>query len=255
MEANLTPKNWATFQHYKDRAPSWIKLHKSLLDDYAFHCLPVASKALAPCLWLLASEYEDGKITASMSEIGYRLRMGEAEVLSAIKPLIESGFFISDSISLADCKQSASLEKRERTSIEEGECAKAHRPVKRDRRRATQYPEGFSPDFAKATSAGLSRAEAEREALKFKNHAVERGRTCIDWQAAWHNWCLKAAEFMGRRPQSATPTAPAIPTEDYLLRFKSGTVKWNSGFGPEPHQPGCRVPRELLIKHGYIEAA
>jgi hypothetical protein len=32
----LTPKNWKSFQHYKDRAPAWIKLHKALLDDYNF---------------------------------------------------------------------------------------------------------------------------------------------------------------------------------------------------------------------------
>ena len=58
----LTPRNWDDFQHYKERRPVWIKLHKNLLDDYEFHCLPVASKALAPLLWLLASEYSDGTI-------------------------------------------------------------------------------------------------------------------------------------------------------------------------------------------------
>ena len=30
--------NWEKFQHYKVRRPPWIKLHHSLLDDYAFHC-------------------------------------------------------------------------------------------------------------------------------------------------------------------------------------------------------------------------
>ncbi len=27
----LTAKNWKSFQHYKERAPSWIKLHKGSL--------------------------------------------------------------------------------------------------------------------------------------------------------------------------------------------------------------------------------
>ena len=58
----IVPKNWSQFQHYRDRSPTWLKLHRSLLDDFDYHCLPIASKALAPFLWLLASEYEGGEI-------------------------------------------------------------------------------------------------------------------------------------------------------------------------------------------------
>lgn len=57
----LVPKNWTSFQHYKDRAPPWIRLHRGLLDDYEFQCLPVASRALAPMLWLLASAETSGE--------------------------------------------------------------------------------------------------------------------------------------------------------------------------------------------------
>ena len=52
----LTPKNWHAFQHYNKRNPPWIKLHRALLDDYEFSQLPVESRALAPMLWLIASE-------------------------------------------------------------------------------------------------------------------------------------------------------------------------------------------------------
>jgi hypothetical protein len=53
----IVPNNWAELQHYKDRSPPWIKLHKKLLDNFEFQSLPVASRALAPMLWLLASEH------------------------------------------------------------------------------------------------------------------------------------------------------------------------------------------------------
>ena len=106
----LSPKNWSSFQHYKDRSPAWIKLHRGLLDDYEFACLPVASRALAPCLWLLASEYEGGQITLPLKAIAFRLRMSEADLIEALNPLIESGFFIDDSGVLADCKHHACLE-------------------------------------------------------------------------------------------------------------------------------------------------
>lgn len=110
----LIPKNWDNFQHYKHRSPPWIKLHKNLLDDMQYQRLPIASKALAPMLWLLASESNDGAITMSPEEIAFRLRMTEKEVLSAIKPLIDNGFFIEDSNMLADCLQDATTEKRQR---------------------------------------------------------------------------------------------------------------------------------------------
>ena len=112
----LIPKNWSQFQHYKGRRPPWIKLHRALLDDYAFHTLPAASRALAPCLWLLASEYDGGNITASPTEIAFRLRMFETEFLDALNPLVTSGFFSDASGVLAARKQHArpEREKRER---------------------------------------------------------------------------------------------------------------------------------------------
>ena len=73
--------------------------------------LPVASKALAPMLWLLASESNDGAITMSPEEIAFRLRMSEKDVISAIKPLIDNGFFIEDSNMLAERLQDATTEK------------------------------------------------------------------------------------------------------------------------------------------------
>lgn len=105
----LTPKNWGSFQHYKDREPAWIKLHKSLLTNYEFVCLPVASKALAPMLWLLASEYKDGVIDASLDKIAFRLSMSRGDLANALSPLIDAGFFEA-SESLAECKREAILE-------------------------------------------------------------------------------------------------------------------------------------------------
>jgi hypothetical protein len=113
----LTPKNWGQFQHYKDRAPPWIKLHKCLLDDYKFACLPVASRALAPCIWLLASEYEGGQITASVDEIAFRVRLTKPELVEALTPLIDNGFLIA-STALAEGYQAAAVETETETEIQ-----------------------------------------------------------------------------------------------------------------------------------------
>jgi hypothetical protein len=89
----LTPKNWKSFQHYKDRSPPWIKLHKGLLDDFEYSRLPAASRALAPMLWLLASEYQDGSINCSMEQMAYRLHMSVDMLVDCLTPLIDAGFF------------------------------------------------------------------------------------------------------------------------------------------------------------------
>lgn len=118
----LTPKDWDTFQHYKDRSPPWIKLHKTLLNNFEFRCLPDASRALAPLLWLLASEYENGVIDASEEKLCFRLHLTKKELYESIHPLVESGFFAIEqdaSTTLAPCKQNARLEREEREGEKE----------------------------------------------------------------------------------------------------------------------------------------
>lgn len=145
---NLTPKNWDTFQHYKDRHPVWIKLHRRLLDDYEFSRLPVASRALAPLLWLLASEYQDGIIRASLSEISYRLRLAEIELVEAVKPLVAKEFFTCDSDTIAELKQDAMPEKEVETQeqIQDGDGEK---------RRGLISPEAFDIADELALVAGI----------------------------------------------------------------------------------------------------
>ena len=81
-------KNWAKFQHFKDRRPPWVKLYRDLLDDMEWHQLdPLSSKVLVT-LWLLASEDEnqEGKLPTAKT-IAWRLRMSETEVLDCISKL------------------------------------------------------------------------------------------------------------------------------------------------------------------------
>ena len=124
MSTLLIPRNWGEFQHYKDRSPPWIRLHKALLDNYDFHRLPVASRALAPMLWLVSSESKDlktGSIEFAPEKIAFRLRMSESEFVEALKPLIDKGFFdVSGDASelLAMCDQCAVPETETETETE-----------------------------------------------------------------------------------------------------------------------------------------
>lgn len=236
----IAPKNWKEFQHYKDRAPQWIKLHKRLLDDFEYACLPVASKALAPMLWLLASEYEDGVITISMNAVAFRLRMTVAELENSLKPLVASGFFITDSDLLAAGYQPASLEKekeKEKELEEDGAIALLpEKPTKEKRtRRAAEIPlppsEGIPVAYREhAKLQGVMGAAAEREWRKFRDHAEQKDRRCAGergWLAAWRGWITKAIEWS---PEIVTAPASAPVSREtqerawgvYLERKRDG---------------------------------
>lgn len=111
-------KNWAEFQHYKDRSPPWLKLHRSLLDDFDYQRLPIASKALAPMIWLIAAESKDGEVDVSPDYLSFRLRWPVEEVRDGLSALIEKGFLIIASGTLADCYQDATPEREGETERE-----------------------------------------------------------------------------------------------------------------------------------------
>ena len=129
----LIPKNWAVFQHYKDRLPPWIKLHREILNDRVFMGLPIASKALAPLMWLLASESKNGSFDGSLDELVFRLHISPKEYQDGVKPLIDKGFFVVASGVLADCKQVAIPERETETE------------TKREAKKI-QTPDGVSPE-------------------------------------------------------------------------------------------------------------
>jgi len=89
----LVPKNWSNFQHYKNRNPPWIKLHRGCLMDPAFLRLDVFGRSLCPMLWILASTYTDGHIPYSIEDIAVVLRVTDAECLKGIKSLLDKGLF------------------------------------------------------------------------------------------------------------------------------------------------------------------
>lgn len=174
----IQPKNWLEFQHYKDRSPIWIKLHRKILDDYEYHCLPIASKALAPLLWLLASEYQEGIIEGSLDKISFRLRMTGKDFELAIAPLVSSGFFAmyqDASTPLADIKQDACLEKRreekEKRVSDFGIFwnAFAYKEGKGGAEKSWLSIEGYSQELLEKIISGASREAARRPQLIAKN--------------------------------------------------------------------------------------
>jgi len=177
----LTTNNWDDFQHYKHRSPPWIKLHKRLLDNMIYQRLPVASKALAPMLWLLASESEDGSINLTIEEIAFRLRMLEKDVIEAIKPLIEYGFFTDASNVLSECLSDATTEKRrvEKSRVDTNE---KQSPKKKP------IPDDFQiSERVQTWAIKNNHRHLEKHFEYFVDKCKQKGYTNVDWDLAFMN--------------------------------------------------------------------
>ena len=255
----LRIKNWAAFQHYRHRRPPWIKLHRGLLDDYAWHRLPEASRALGPMLWLLASEGPDGAIVCDRETIAFRLHVSRDKVDEALAPLIGAGFLIEEqdaSEPLAARGQPADSESEKETERE----ARANKSA------STKIPEGWQPgaaDLAWAAKArpDLTPALLEAETERFRNHAIGNNRLAHDWGPLWRNWVMKAAldqAAAGRGHGNGNGKAPHAAEHLPSPRMGGPDGLWKirlSGFRPgqpwtyegdPPGGPNCKVPPELI---------
>jgi len=149
MATWATVKNWTDHQHYRDRTPPWIKLHRDLLDDPDYHSLPVASRAILPMIWLLASENEGGRVRIDSAALAWRLRIASDEATEAVKPLIAAGFLECASGVLADCLQDARPEREGERETE----AETEEKASRKRAAAPKKKNGPVPSDQDLTTA------------------------------------------------------------------------------------------------------
>lgn len=198
MTGYLSVKNFERFQHYKDRAPPWIKFHASTLDDYEFAQLPDASKGHLLSIWLLASKL-DNRIPNDAKWIARRINATERV---DIELLVRAGFLSEQDASgtLATRTQDACLETEERERREETETegeAEGARPKRAPN--ATRIPDDWKPsEELKAWAAENEPVvDAGRETLKFLDYwraASGAKARKSDWDATWRGWIRRAAE-------------------------------------------------------------
>lgn len=175
MADYLLVKNWEAFQHYADRSPPWIKLHRAILDDYEFTSLPDASKAHLMLIWLLASA-KDGRIPSDPAWLARRLATTETIDLSV---LIQAGFLIPEqpaSEPLAPSKQDAS-------NVLDLARSREKRREEESRTRAFEtfwqaYPKRKSRGHAEKAFAKLNPSEQLMQAILA---SLERAKTSEDW--------------------------------------------------------------------------
>lgn len=81
-------KNWDKYQHYKNRNPSWIKLHYEIMTSEDWSLLPDDGKLLSIVCMLLASR-RDGEVPDNPA---YVKRVAYLDKLPDFGPLLACGF-------------------------------------------------------------------------------------------------------------------------------------------------------------------
>lgn len=126
----------------------------------------------------------------------------------------------------------------------------------------TPIPEGF-PDEEAITLARDRFAEASvslnptREAQRFRDHNLAKGKLFKDWRAAWRTWVNNAIAWA---PEDAkvVPISPADPELEKsiyrrLMKYFLDGDPWNrEARGPRPDEPGCRIPPEIMAEFSYV---
>jgi hypothetical protein len=229
----LIPKNWAVFQHYKDRLPPWIKLHREILNDRVFMGLPIASKALAPLMWLLASESKNGSFDGSLDELVFRLHITPKEYQDGVKPLIDKGFFIVASGVLADCKQVAIPE----TETE----AETKRETKKERATGVACPHDVSPQVWQDWLQLRKSKKASVTETVVKGARAEAGKLNWTLDQFLIEWCTRGSQGLKAEwvAEKQTATQKAAANMNLLTRGMSG---------PKP-APFWAKPETLEVIH------
>ena len=200
-------KNWESFQHYKNRNPPWIKLHFAILSSEDWVMLADASRLLAVVCMLVASRNE-GLIDTSDKGKRYIRRLAYLDDEPDFKPLIQCGFLIDASNSLADASaMQADARPEERQRRDRGETEKEQK-----RKQACRIPDGFpGEDQIQWAKENKPNVDPEREQEVFRDYwlAVPGQKGCkLDWPATWRNWIRRAAENKGgdKSPEHDPPS-------------------------------------------------
>ena len=193
--------------------------------------LPIASKAIAPMLWLLASESKDGVFDGSLDELVFRLHITKKEYQDCIKPLIDNDFFNVVSGVLAERKQSAIPETE---GEREGETEKE-----------TDTPEGVSIEvwdsFVKQRKARKAQI-TERVMKSIREQAKIAGWTLDNAlnEIVVRNWQTFKSDWVAVKPNPADNIRLTVPRSNEpdpaLEKIKADALK------------AAPIPLEVLAK-------
>lgn len=188
-------KDWDRYQHYKQRRPPWIKLYRDLLDDFDYSRLSYASRALAPCISLLASESEGGTIPLDLPFLVFRLREPETVLVEVLKELTDMGFLecLQDASTMLAARYHELILEKSRGETEERQrndyVAPAGAPAPTAARDMSVLPDFISPDADLFGRSGRARNQSVEDEAAEDEPAKRRGQNGTKAQRALIDRC------------------------------------------------------------------
>jgi hypothetical protein len=236
----IAVKEWSRYQHYKDRNPPWIKLHRELLTSNTWVTMDDASRVLAIAIMLLAAA-TGNRIPADpayLTRVAYLnrkpdwsklLSVGFIEIIGDVDEA--SNTLASASTPQADARPETEQRQRREEKSTFVRFWKAY-PRKQDKGHAER-----------AFDRAIKDTDPERIIAACENYRWPEDRQFIPMPATWLN---------GRRwedEQNSAPEPQADPAASQwrarLKNYKPGGY-WPEIWGERPGEPGCLVPALLL---------
>jgi hypothetical protein len=229
VEAGLTfirVKEWETYQHYKDRNPPWIKLHRGTLTSNTWVSLDDASRVLAIAIMLLAAE-KGNRIPAKPD---YLKRVAYLHSEPDLRPLVEVGFIelVEENGETASTLQATARPERE---TEKNREEKKDLGAQARSKRGSRIPEGWEPSPAGiefARKSGLDPVVTLAEFRDYWTAASGQKASKLDWEATWRTWCRNAQNFKPRKPLAGASNgyqAPSSDGEDRRLQAYASMIR------------------------------
>ena len=206
------------YQHYKDRSPPWIKLHRRVLLSYKFSRLQDASKAHLMQIWLLASDL-DNKIPYDAEWIGGKINATSPVDLDTLQDLDFIELLQDDSDPLPERLQDAIPEREKRESRGE---TKAKKEGDTSARPPARQNAQFDFEMFKSVYPKRSGAQPWSRAVKAANARIKEGtpfEAMIAGAELYAKFCeaagkvgtefvMQAATFLGPEKHFLEPWAP-----------------------------------------------
>jgi hypothetical protein len=235
----IVPKGWQDFQHYKDRRPPWIRLHRTLLDNQEFNALPPMACKVLVLVWLVCSETVEGVIDADPAKLAFRMRLPATDVAEAIECLMAFGFLLPADETIQIKDQSFAEQLREVSGF-------GSRHITDQIRR-----EVWERDGGKCRTCGAEESiEFDHMTPVSKGGTSEASNVQLLCRRCNRKKRTKTAE------QLATPAQPQLSSRTHDRdRDRGITEKPSQPSGPSPSGPVFGEALALLIEQGMKEPA
>lgn len=249
MAKFLRIKEWAKYQHYKDRNPPWIKLYREMLTSYTWVVLDDASRLLAVVCLLLAAE-TDNKIPLDRDFIQRRAQL---KARPDVRKLVEVEFAEVFDDQLLEGEASMLLAScTSETETEAETDTKTHS-------RAYRLPEEWIPKPAHYELAKELGVIVDMELPKFRDHFIGSGGRKLDWDRTFNNWMRNSLRYGGKsgKDRGNTNTRPIAAVARKLNNgarfaeaFGDTSVGDHAGANGSRHAPNVRSGTGRVLEAG-----